>query len=364
MSLHVQITQDVQAAMAAQKRNSTISSLIIAVLAVFLIGLVMFVIALAVEVKTSPEIISYSAGVEDAEELEKPETTTQVERKPAAPSSAMSKVIASSMTSATAIPVPTIVVDEPAVSFGNGDDFGEGWGEGGGFGGGGGASGSASFFKQKVKAERICFVIDYSASMGGKRIALLKKELLRTVGALPETMEYQLVFFAGPAWIAGSEVQMAADKKSAIVKHNGREYDWTSTGAHHWKAKGSKLRSFAWLKGTKENLDQSLSAIQETPLIWGTAWEAPLEMALKMSPQPEVIFFMTDGASGSESAKIARRIANSAKRKKIKINAIAMMDPTARDAMGSLAEITGGQFSMVDQSGETQVLIKSKEEDQ
>ena len=85
-------------------------------------------------------------------------------------------------------------------------------------------------------------------------------------------------------------------------------------------------------------------------------------MALKMKPQPEVIFFMTDGACGENSADIAEKIAKSAKHKDIKINAIAMMDPSARDAMGSLAEVTGGQFSMVDKSGKTKVLIKGKED--
>ena len=86
-------------------------------------------------------------------------------------------------------------------------------------------------------------------------------------------------------------------------------------------------------------------------------------MALKMDPRPEVIFFMTDGACGKSSEEIAEKIAKSAKRKDIKINAIAMMDPSARDAMGSLAEITGGQFSMVEKSGKTKVLIKGKEDE-
>ena len=85
-------------------------------------------------------------------------------------------------------------------------------------------------------------------------------------------------------------------------------------------------------------------------------------MALDMNPRPEVIFFMTDGSCGKKSAEIAEKIAKSAKRKNIVINAIAMMDPSARDAMGSLAEITGGQFSMVDQSGKTEVLIKAKDD--
>lgn len=361
MSVHARISPEAEAALAAQKRNSTVSALIISVLSVLLICLVLFVIALTVEVKSPPEIISYAAGMEESEDIEKPEVVNQVARKPSAPSSSMAKVIASSTASPTAVPVPDMEVSEPSLDFGNGDDFGEGWGDGDGWSSGGG--GAASFFQQKVKAQRICFVIDYSMSMKGDRIRLLKQELVRSVGALPESMEYQLIFFAGPAWVAGSEVKLAKNNRSAIVTYKGREFDWTGKGAHSWEPKGSKLRSPGWLQASKENLDESLSIIRETHLVFGTAWEAPLEMALKMDPRPEVIFFMTDGACGKSSEEIAEKIAKSAKRKDIKINAIAMMDPSARDAMGSLAEITGGQFSMVEKSGKTKVLIKGKEDE-
>lgn len=361
MSLHVQITQEAQAALAAQKRNSTVSSLIIAVLTLFLIGLLMFIIALTVEVKTPPEIISYAAGVEDAEVIEKQQTSTQVERKPSAPSSSMSKVIASSMPSANSVPVPDIDMAEPSVSFGNGDDFGEGWGDDQGWGSGG-SSGGASFFKQKVNAQRICFVIDYSKSMSGKRIKLLKKELVRSVAALPSGIEYQMIFFAGPAWTAGSTVVLAADNKSGVVSHEGVDYKWTSKNASSWKPTGRRLQPPAWLKGSKENIDQSLSTISNTPLVYGTAWEAPLKTALDMNPKPDVIFFMTDGLSGKDSESIAKSVGMKAKRLDIKINAIAMMDPSAKEAMGALAERSGGQFSLVKEDGSTEVLIKAKSE--
>lgn len=361
MSVHARITPEAAAALAAQKRTSTVSALIISVLGMFLLCLILFVIALTVEMKSPPEIISFASGVEESEDIEKPEMTSEVERKPSAPSSSMAKVIASNTPSPTAVPVPDIEVTEPSLDFGNGDDFGDGWGDGDGWGGGGGGGG-ASFFQQKVKAERICFVIDYSLSMRGKRIELLKEELTRSIGALPESMEYQLIFFAGPAWVAGSEVNLVNGKKGATVNYDGNEYHWTSKSATSWDTKGSKLLSPDWLKGSKKNLKKSLSVIQETPLVWGTAWEAPLEMALDMQPQPEVIFFMTDGSCGKKSAEIAEKIARSAKRKDIIINAIAMMDPSARDAMGSLAEITGGQFSMVDKSGKTEVLIKGRDD--
>ena len=60
----------------------------------------------------------------------------------------MAKVIASTITSPTTVPVPCMEVDEPSLDFGNGDDFGEGWG-----------GGAASFFQHKVNAKRLCFMI-------------------------------------------------------------------------------------------------------------------------------------------------------------------------------------------------------------
>jgi len=161
MSLHAQLSPEAQADLATQKRNSTISALIISVLTFGLLILVLMVIALTVNSKSPPEIISYAAGAEDAEEIEKPEMTNEVERKPAAPSSSLAKVIAANTTSPTAMPVPDIEVTEPALDFGNGDDFGEGWGNGEGWGSGGGGG---SLFGTKIKSNNLGVILDISGS--------------------------------------------------------------------------------------------------------------------------------------------------------------------------------------------------------
>lgn len=157
MSIHAQLSPEAQAALAAQKRNSTISALIISILAFGLVILVLMVIALTVNIKSPPEIISYASGVSEEEEIDKPEMTQQVERKPSAPSSSMAKVIASSSASPTAVPVPDIEITEVALDFGNGNDFGEGWGEGDGEGFGGGGFGNlpSSMKKRCSVADRL-----------------------------------------------------------------------------------------------------------------------------------------------------------------------------------------------------------------
>lgn len=60
----------------------------------------------------------------------KDEVTRGVERKPAAPSSSMSRVVASNTARPMAVPVPESSVPEPSVDFGDGDELGDGWGGG------------------------------------------------------------------------------------------------------------------------------------------------------------------------------------------------------------------------------------------
>lgn len=157
MSLHAQITPEAQAALDAQKRNSTISAVIISLLVCALLVVILLYLTLTSFLKKTPEIISYAPGTSEEETIEKPEMTNQVERKPSAPSSSMAKVIASSNPSPTAVPVPDIEVTEPSLDFGSGDDFGDGWGNGDGDGTGGGGFGNlpSSMKKRCSKAERL-----------------------------------------------------------------------------------------------------------------------------------------------------------------------------------------------------------------
>jgi len=350
MSLHANISPEAAAKLAAQRRNSTISSIIIALLLCALLGIVLWIISLTPLFKNNEETVSYSTNPSEETEVTKPELTNQVEKKPSSPASSMAKVIASTTPSPTAVPVPDITVTEPSLDFGDGDDFGDGWGSGGSGNGAGSGGGGASFFKQKIKAERVCYVIDYSASMGGKKIKMMKKELKKSISKLPDGMEYQLIFFAGPAWIAGDDVAMGGGKKEATVKNDGKIYKWESKkGGNNWERRGKKQK-VGWIKSSKETREASLKAIQETQLVWGTTWNDPLEMALEMKPLPDYIFFMTDGAPGTGidgALKTAKRMGARAKSRKVKVNTISLLLPQAKEALEELAEKTGGEFTLI-----------------
>ena len=156
MSLHAQLSPEAQARLAAQRRTSTITSLIIAILMMTLIGVILLIIAMKFSKDEIPELISYSAENIEEEELDVRKVQTQTQRKPSAPSSSMAKVIAANSASPTAIPVPEIDVPDPSLNFGDGDGFGDGWGDGSDSGAGGGFGNiPASMKKRCSRADRL-----------------------------------------------------------------------------------------------------------------------------------------------------------------------------------------------------------------
>lgn len=348
MSLHAQLSPEAKARLAAQKRNSTISSIIISMLLILLVGVVLTLLLLPKVDNFTPEIVSYSSGTDDKEKIVKKQINRKVQPKPSSPSSSMAKVIAANVTANVAVPVPDTPVDIP-LDFGNGDGVGDGWGDGEGWGDGGGG---AEFFGQKVTANRVCYVIDYSASMRGRRIELLKKELTKSIKNISPEVQYQLIFFAGPAWLAGDEVVMNG-REGAEVKSGKETYKWSSPkkSANSWKTSG-KRQPVPWLEASSKQIYRSLKAVKDTPLVWGTAWEDPLEMALKMEPAPQVIFFMTDGLAGGGSDAVAKKVAARAKAKGIQINTVAMMEPRAEAAMKTLSKNHDGSFTLIKEDGE------------
>ncbi|MFC7338827.1 prenyltransferase/squalene oxidase repeat-containing protein [Haloferula chungangensis] len=138
MSLHAQLSPEAEARLHAQRRNSTISAVIVSFLVLVLLGLILAFVLLDPFFKETPVIVSYSSTISDDDKIENKKMNTSIERKPSAPSSSMAKVIAANTSSPTAVPVPDIDVPEPSTDFGDGDDFGDGWGSGGDGGGGGG----------------------------------------------------------------------------------------------------------------------------------------------------------------------------------------------------------------------------------
>jgi len=132
MSLHAQLSPEAEARLAAQRRNTTISSIAISFLILLFISILLLLLLLPKVENFTPEIISYSAVDEEIEKVTKNEITRTIQNKPSAPSVSMAKVIAANTTSTTAVPTLEYDVPNPSLDFGEGDDWGSGWGIGDG----------------------------------------------------------------------------------------------------------------------------------------------------------------------------------------------------------------------------------------
>lgn len=124
MSLHAQLSPEALARLNAQQRNSTITSIIISILVVLLIGIVLLWILLPPIDNYTPEIVSYQAGIEEDQQEDKQQLNRSVDRKPAAPTNNVAQAIAASTTSNIAIPIP-VDVSDPSVEFASDEDWSE-----------------------------------------------------------------------------------------------------------------------------------------------------------------------------------------------------------------------------------------------
>ncbi|MGJ8641846.1 MAG: vWA domain-containing protein [Luteolibacter sp.] len=353
MSIHAQLSEEAQQRLAKQKRISTISSFLIAIMTIVLIALVLGFFLLPNLGKEDVQIVTYKSNMQDENEPVAEKVKTNVQRKPTAPSSSPVKTIVASTTSPTSIPTVDAVETVEALEFGDGDDFGTGWGDGTDFGSGGGAS----FFNQKVKASRIAYVIDYSLSMKQlNRNELMREELTKSVKGISPGTQYQLIFFAGPYWVAGDQL-ILKDRYAATIKgQNGKTYDWK--GGKKNGAKDMAKYAPDWMPMSEANIKKSVKHIKDTPLNLGTSWAGPLEMAMRMKPAPQLIFFMTDGLTGGNIMKLTDDLAKEAKKKGIIINTVSLIEPAAEAAMYNLASKSGGVATLVDKRGKSKEIKK------
>lgn len=354
MSQHF-INPEIEKQLAQAARKSTITSLIVALLIMLLIFLLLAYILIPALRVESPVIVVYQSADQSEVDPQVKKVRAQVQRKPSAPSSSATRVIVSANASPTAIPTIDFEVEEPTVEFGDDSDYGAGWGDGSGWGGGGGG---ASFFGQKVSAERIAYVIDFSASMRGERERLMRKELKKSLSGVASNTQIQLICFAGPAWVGGGTVKSDRGKKKyQIISEDKKSYDWKNpSGKSNDFEQSGKRETPEWRQAEKNTVEKLKNVVSQQELIFGTQWENALEMAFSMKPKPQIIYFMTDGLSGRDSEKVEKKYGARAKREGIIINCVALMEPKAKDAMMELAKASDGQFTMVEKGGKVEVI--------
>lgn len=339
-----------------QQRKETLLSLAVSVAVMAGLMFVLGVVLLPGLLKPGPEtLVVQVSRVEDQvdREVRPNRVSSRVPNLPP-PAPAPVAVLAAMKSAPVAVPVPDVEVPEYSATLGSGDDFATGWGVESGdpaLDALPAGEGSATFFDQAVRAQRVVYVIDYSRSMVGSRERMMRDEVANSLLGLKDGMGFQLILFAGPAWVAGHEVTMAEDRQSAEVHDGERRFRWVQDGgAGNWKSRGLKP-AVEWIEATRSSIREGIENVRETPLVYGTCWEEPLEMALGMDPPPQELFFMTDGARGGKVLDVVGRLARKAKRKGVTIHTVAMMEPKAEEAMTLLAKETGGCFTMVRRGG-------------
>lgn len=191
----------------------------------------------------------------------------------------------------------------------------------------------SNFMGVKSQANKILFIIDYSASMKG-RDKVMRYELCKAIDKLPAVGSVAVLFFSGPTWIAGQDA-------------NALHKNWEGSNGGGWKPKeGHTPERPKWMPVTPSNKKKLKEAVVSTPLTFGTVWDNSFDWAFYMNPKPDVIYFMTDGNANKnlQGMEIIK-----SKKGKTKIYTIGYGAPAgAKKPLEEIAAITGGKSKFVE----------------
>lgn len=321
-------SQAVKRAVETQRRKETVQSAVTGFLGFGVLLAILALIAMIPVSKEIPQIVTYQeVSPEEDPPLKMKEMTRNAQPRPPGASSSMAKVIASDITSPVSVPIPE--VSNPDGLFGMEEAFGPGFGSSDGDGSGGGGT---TFFGSHRKGKRVVFCVDFSGSMdqstaGGKgtRIAALKNELVSAIKKLSPHMSVSVVFFSTTGWTIETEGP-----------------DYFSNG---WSGVG-KLPPVLWYPASDRLKAEVISQVQKMPVKGGTNWYPPLKMAFSMTPQPDIVYLLSDGAPRDGTTVLSDM--EEINPNGIPIDTIAFELPgTAAGQLRDIAADTGGKFALI-----------------
>jgi len=174
-------------------------------------------------------------------------------------------------------------------------------------GGGPGGRGGASFFGLQAKGESFVYVVDYSGSMNGDRVAAAKAELIRSISALGRTSRFYIFFY---------------DDKYIRMPNRGLVR----------ASSANKRKYFAWVAQAAGG--------------GGTDPREAMKEALAL--RPDAIYLLSDGEF-AEAAADEIRAANPGAR--VQINTIAFHSNSGESILQRIAEENRGQYRFVPPGG-------------
>ncbi len=132
MSLHAQLSTEAQSNLASQRRTSTLTSLLIALLTMALLGIILLIIAMGTDPKTGPLMESYISQAPPDDQIHLKKITNTIVRKPNPPSHTSARVISTKVPTTTSIPISLVNIPDPEIEIGQDENFGSGtWGKDG-----------------------------------------------------------------------------------------------------------------------------------------------------------------------------------------------------------------------------------------
>jgi hypothetical protein len=154
MSLHAKPSPEALERLRLQKRNTSISSLAIAMLTTMLCVLILGIFLLPVIDQDAPVVSIVSGDLPEDEPPVMPRPV-RIQMNPSPPSAFMAKVLAAHTRAPLAVPVPDMEITTPSMDFGDALDFGEGTGSEYGPGGGNFGNLPPSIRKRCSKEDRL-----------------------------------------------------------------------------------------------------------------------------------------------------------------------------------------------------------------
>lgn len=167
----------------------------------------------------------------------------------------------------------------------------------------GGGGGSGNIFDREGRGTKFVYVIDFSGSMNGARLAAAKAELIDSIENLHRSMEFYVIFF---------------DEHYETMPEPGM------------------------VKATQENLDRAIRWIESMSARGGTDPTGAMMKALDLNPH--TIFLLSDGIF---SATICESIRKANADGQVSICTIAFHDRSGEAVLRRIAEENHGDYRFV-----------------
>lgn len=175
---------------------------------------------------------------------------------------------------------------------------------------------ASRFFGNFDEGDPIVFVLDFSGSMDGIRLSILKNELIRSLKDLNSEVLYSVIIFSDEGWFLGNK-------------------------------KG-------WIKANTHNVNATVELLRNQHAGGGTEWSTGINLAFSLNPRPEVIYFMTDGETNSDVVQEIDSITqqNQSKFPPARIHTTALVYRGMHQYLIDLATKNGGRFTWVNAQGD------------